>query len=1066
MALKYARMIAVSLLPFALLANPAAAARSVSDLRLDTPVTTDRAPRSVATSPASGEIEIVIQLQGPSIAEAHEKDAKKNGRMLSKKAQRDIARALESEQSGVMASVAQLGGREVARLTKVLNAVIVSVDASKVAQLSDLPGVISVRPVGEYEMDLTDTVPYIGAAMAQAEGIDGTGVTVAVLDSGIDYTHKNLGGPGTFPDYLAAWGTGIGDPLQTTTDGLFPTDKVIGGYDFVGELWPTYGPRSEDPDPIDYEGHGTHVADIIAGQSLDGTHVGVAPGARLFAIKVCSAVSSSCNGEALLLGMEYALDPNGDGDISDAVDVINLSLGSSYGQIEDDLSLAASNAVRLGVVVVASAGNSADRPYIVGSPSSTPEVISVAQTQVPSAEAIPLKVNSPAPATYGNTATIDWAPIVGSISADLLYPDTNRLAGAEFPAGTFDGKIAVIDRGSVSISFKVYWAQKAGALAVILVNNAPGAAPSFSFGGLPEDPPAFTDLVPTLVVGQEVGNVLKSQLAAGAVNATIEDVGGIPLAGSMVASSSRGPSVSFNAIKPDIGAPGASISAVVGTGDGVEAFGGTSGAAPMVSGAAALLLEAYPKASVGEIKARLMNNGNTEVYTNPATQPGDLAPITRIGGGEVQVDQAIAAMTAAWAEDDSQGHRGWGWWNFGSWDDRREARHEDRKAKAYAVSLSFGFQTVPWKQIINQTVRVTNYANRDRTYTINPTFRYADDAASGAVKILTPRTIRVKKNSSATFKVLLYIDGSKLPFYVLNGGPLGGTGASLQVNEFDGYLVIADRDDSVNLPWQVLPHKAADVKLEGRSVNLRKGKGDFRLRNWSPVLDGEVEVFDLLGSSPKIKKQFLPGPGDNLAVIDLKSVGAAFFGFDGGGYPVGGIAISAYGRRAHPNYPAGFEIQFFIDDDDEPDYIVYNAELGGAFAADGRNAVYQGSIATGYTAYFLSDAQLNSGNIILPFYLDELPNWSYEDGATVRMAVLAYDNYFTGIVSDVIEVGQYTFGLPKYDGGGLLTVPAWSGSKFPVTAVPGGAEASPSQTGLLLMYRDGANRESEEVLIK
>src|SRR6185436_12943488 len=90
-----------------------------------------------------------------------------------------------------------------------------------------------------------------------------------------------------------------GDPLSTTLDGLFPTAKVIGGYDFVGEAWPTFGDRSEDPDPIDFQGHGTHVADIIAGKSADGTHVGMAPGAKLLAIRVCSAVATSCNGVAL-----------------------------------------------------------------------------------------------------------------------------------------------------------------------------------------------------------------------------------------------------------------------------------------------------------------------------------------------------------------------------------------------------------------------------------------------------------------------------------------------------------------------------------------------------------------------------------------------------------------------------------------------------------------------------------------------------------------------------------------------------------------------------------------------
>ena len=100
----------------------------------------------------------------------------------------------------------------------------------------------------------------------------------------------------------------------------------------MGEAWPD-GERTEDPDPIDAPGapvamggHGTHVADIVAGKTADGSHKGVAPGASLLAVKVCSAVSTSCNGVSRLRGMDFALDPNGDGDISDAADVINMSL--------------------------------------------------------------------------------------------------------------------------------------------------------------------------------------------------------------------------------------------------------------------------------------------------------------------------------------------------------------------------------------------------------------------------------------------------------------------------------------------------------------------------------------------------------------------------------------------------------------------------------------------------------------------------------------------------------------------------------------------------------------------
>ena len=99
----------------------------------------------------------------------------------------------------------------------------------------------------------------------------------------------------------------------------------MGGFDFVGEKWPNAA-LAPDPDPIDCGpsaiplpcagGHGTHVADIIAGN--DGaSHKGVAPGASLYAVKVCSSVSTACSGVALLQGIEFALDPDGELDAAD-----------------------------------------------------------------------------------------------------------------------------------------------------------------------------------------------------------------------------------------------------------------------------------------------------------------------------------------------------------------------------------------------------------------------------------------------------------------------------------------------------------------------------------------------------------------------------------------------------------------------------------------------------------------------------------------------------------------------------------------------------------------------------
>src|SRR5439155_13131683 len=160
---------------------------------------------------------------------------------------------------------------------------------------------------------------------------------------------------------------------------------------------------------------------------------------------------SSCSGSALLQAMDFALDPSGGGDISDAVDVINMSLGSAYGQREDDLSEASANAVRLGVIVVAAAGNDGDRPYITSSPASTPEVISVAQTQVPSAKRYPLIINSPSgiAGQYANTETVGWAPVAGGFTGDVVY------VGRGCPGDTYRadpaGKVALIDRGTCAV---------------------------------------------------------------------------------------------------------------------------------------------------------------------------------------------------------------------------------------------------------------------------------------------------------------------------------------------------------------------------------------------------------------------------------------------------------------------------------------------------------------------------------------------------------------------------------------------------------------------------------------
>ncbi len=590
---------------------------------------------SLAT--ATGRVQVMVHLRSPAVA-------KQGGRSPSEQIMaRETLKAEQQTFKGKLKKLAP-SAKVVADVQMVANAVFLDADAKEVRSLANDPNVTRISRVVDYQMDLSETVPYIGATAVQNAGFDGSGVRVAVLDSGIDYTHAALGGPGTAAAYEAAWGVGIGDPRQTSRDGLFPTAKVVEGYDFVGELWPTFGPLAPDDDPIDFEGHGSHVADIIGGAG------GVAPGVDLYAVKVCSAVSSSCSGIALIQGMEYVVDPNGDGDTSDRMDVVNMSLGSNYGQsYDDDLAFAVDNATAFGVMTVASAGNGSDKPYITGTPAAAATALSVAQTQVPSAF-LP-KFDAVAPAAIAGTYDAvfqPWsAPLTSVIEAPMQYGNGaggNLNGCAPFAPGSLTGLIVLVDRGACNFTLKIKNVGDAGGLVGIIGLIAPGDPFAGGDGG---DRPID---IPGYMISQSLSNLLKSGLPNTVLR--FDPNNGIPLVGTMVGSSSRGPRNPDSMIKPEIGAPGASVSAIAGSGTGTGPFGGTSGAAPMVSGSAALVLDAYPGLSPAEVKARLMNNAEIMVETAP---DAGLAPISRIGGGEVRVERAVKAPAAAWDDETLQG---------------------------------------------------------------------------------------------------------------------------------------------------------------------------------------------------------------------------------------------------------------------------------------------------------------------------------------------------------------------------------------------------------------------------
>ena len=996
---------------------------------------------------AKGPVDVWVQLDASSLARA--RALMVNTEPGTKRAQSSasgegsaVAAAMVAQRATVQAqqtATAQrmqaLGAKELARVQVAHNAIAVTIDAARLPELAKLPGVVRVRPVLHYEKHLTETVPYVGAAAVQATGTDGTGVRVAVLDSGIDYTHRNLGGSGSAADWAAA----TADPTVVPA-GLFPTAKVVGGFDFTGSTWSsTSGTRTEDPNPIDdgpERGHGTSVADIIGGRSLDGAHKGVAPGVQLYAVKVCSSVSTNCNGIALLKGMDYALDPDGNPATDDAVDVINLSLGSGYGQIEDDLTLAVTNAVAAGVVVVISAGNSADRPYIVGSPSIAPGAISVAQTQVPSATAVPLLVNTPAAiaGVYGNTALLDWAPIGAGVTGDVVY--IGRGCASDTLLANPAGKIALIDRGTCNISEKVDRAANAGAVGTLIGLIAAGDAVSFSLG-------SGSNFVPSMVIQQSLATSIKGRLTAGqTVNVSLSPSASIALVGGMAGTSSRGPSVGTHLIKPEIGAPGASVSADAGSGTGAVPFGGTSGAAPMVAGAAALLLQAHPGRSPLQIKAMLMNSAETTVYTNPATSPGGLAPITRIGAGELRVNRAIAMTAAAFDQ------------------------------QSLSAALSFGAVDADKQVVLNKTVTVQNFASSPRTFTITPSFRYADDAASGAVQLQVQGSVTVPAGGTAAVPVRMVINPATLPVWTLNGGSQGGNGALLNGPEYDGYLTLTAGSEKLSLPWHVLPRKAAAIT--GIRPTGARAANVITLKNVGAEFgDYDYDVFSLIGSSAALPASAFPGAGDAYATIDVRSVGVRYLPPALCGAHCLEFAISNYARQSHPNYPAGFEIYIDVDNDGSDDYVVYNQESG-TFASSGQNRVYVASLAGGAgSSIFFTDADLNSGNLIFTVLLNDegapgLPSLGAATSATLGISLYAYDNYFTDDYTDAVTGMKFTPAAPKYrvtSGLPFGAVPKGPLLNVPFTKNAAVTAAQSSETGLLFMYRRNAGAESQAFVI-
>jgi len=961
-------------------ADAGAAERTSNQQRLPTSlserivITTTSADRHLYAN-GNARVELAITLSAPPVADGSNKPT------------------VLAEQAEFMSRVASMApsARVIGSVQVVANTVFLEVAASEMAALGADRAVTRMTPGGVYERHLDETVPYIGAETVQGRGLTGKGVRVAVLDSGIDYTHAAFGGAGTTAAYAAAWGTTPADPRNVTLDGLFPTRKVIGGFDFVGEAWtggPNSPPLAPDPDPIGAPdattpgGHGTHVADIIGGKK------GVAPDVSLFAVKVCAAVSPACSGIALLQGMDFAVDPNGDGNTADRVDIVNMSLGSDYGQpFDDDLSAAVDRATKLGVLTVASAGNGSDKPYIAGSPAAAITALSVAQTEVPSEVADLMSIRTPGVTTPDRGAVFQpWSvPLSGAITAPVMFNPANALACTPLPAGSLTGRIALVNRGGCTFADKIRNVQAAGAIAGI-IGLVDGSAPF---------PSAFSPGVPITIPAFMINRADANAIRLGAT-VSFDPNNRFSLAGSIRISSSRGPVFDDNRLKPEIGAPGASVSADSGSGIGTSAFGGTSGASPMVAGAAALLKQSSPTLAPAGLKQLLINSADNAINA-PA---GDdqvittvLTPITRIGGGEVRVDAAVDATAGAYAFD-------------------------RRKTDMRSGGLSFGFVDVAGdKTVLRQRVRVFNRSSDLAVFKVKSIPRFADDVATDAVEIRTLPLVVVAPFGFNDIDVFMTIDGSKLRDNLMNSGFDGANPVPLTLAEYDGYLqftrsTLRGRAESFTLPWHVLPRKSAETRVLGGGSWRQNGEnGEIRLRN-SGAGTAQLNFYSLIGVSPN---QPRGERGANMPMPDLRAAGVTTFevptALCASGF-LWSFALNTWERQAQP-VAVSHRIMLDVDNDGTDDFALLNRDASFNGIDDGRQLAFVFDLRTGTAgANFFIEHPTNSATTVLNTCIDDvgLSAASVANRQLVRASVFTDDFYFGGPGDSIAPVTIVPFG--------------------------------------------------------
>jgi minor extracellular serine protease Vpr len=512
----------------------------------------------------------------------------------------------------------------------VLNGFAATVRADDIEKLVDIKGITLIEPdvivyasedftSANNDTQRTQVTPFmntsnsfLGIERLWQEGLEGQGIKVAVLDTGIDADH---------PEFAGIYKGGKNFVPHTGTDYARPRAD-----DDASETSPLDRPANRAEFNTNgsafYTSHGTHVAGTIAAIGANDYGIkGIAPKVDLYMYRVLGAYGSGST-SGIIKAIETA--------VIEEMDVINLSLGGGANSETDGASFAINNAMLAGTIAVIATGNSGPNRGTIGTPSTSRLGIAVGNTTNPESMhngEVTISIGdyqySEQLELMATTFNQDVAQQLDDEYEIVAIPGVGNIA--DYQGIDVTGKIALIERGSIAFVDKIANAKDQGAVGAIIHNSATGSnAPNPSGVFLGDS----FEYIPTFDMSKTAGDEIRAALAVEEGSVIFDNFGSVTTIGDEVnSSSSRGPTTPNFDIKPDVTAPGTNIMSTIPmykqdfpNASYAEAYDrktGTSMATPHITGIVALIKQANPSWNAFDVKVALSNTAkilNTQQY--------------------------------------------------------------------------------------------------------------------------------------------------------------------------------------------------------------------------------------------------------------------------------------------------------------------------------------------------------------------------------------------------------------------------------------------------------------------